>query len=499
MVEYMLRPFKPLVTFYLVMGFSAPFHNSIQASEPGLLRNALEECHQFKKWVVKNKYSVVCSKNYQHYNSKAYKKYDQGKDKFVRIGSFNSWNVGSDVSRFKDLKILAQLANQYDLLAAQELLPTVGKDKENNKKVLNYISQNPDQIKEAAKLYRLPGFLKILSELRKFDDSWALILSPIADGTQNSHHREHTGFFYRAKKVIPVANEHCSKRTDHKDGLPFACFPDLTSRFLGKVVRDVFSRRPFIANFKSGKFTFTAITSHTTFTSPANPEDMRKILRPSFGVEDYREIGKGVTKQNYARFAEIKIILDLMIEMKKRYRQKDIFYLGDMNVSQRNPYWKELIADKEFDLFGNVPTTMAMGYGTKGEANDLDHVLLNPQETNECAKANSHFKISRYKFTDGKIGALIRSKYLVRNSSGSAMTSIGRKRMEAVISSYRKKWKTLKTIKGGVIVPDTSKIEQNIELLKERIFKGQLKKETYYRFYKEIISDHYPIGFTCSR
>ena len=52
-------------------------------------------------------------------------------------------------------------------------------------------------------------------------------------------------------------------------------------------------------------------------------------------------------------------------------------------------------------------------------------------------------------------------------------------------------------IDDGEIVPQYEDIDRELEIFKRRIFDEQLSDFTYYKFYRELISDHYPIGITC--
>jgi len=67
-----------------------------------------------------------------------------------------------------------------------------------------------------------------------------------------------------------------------------------------------------------------------------------------------------------------------------------------------------------------------------------------------------------------------------------------------MMKNLEKKLNEVYTIKKGEIVKDNSKIALRLNYYKERVFMSQLRIRTFYRVYKEVISDHYPIKMTCS-
>ncbi len=529
-----------------------------------------EECSNNKIYLVDGEYDVDCGTLYQHYNSNSDKQYSQSsaiRSGKVRIGGFNLWHPGSQNSGYKDYKLIAKIINNSDIVGALELLPLVSLDAKNNREVVDAINEGPaelralkkelsqanrngdldkvqilkakitivtDTISKAPSLYRSPGYLKVLSELRKLDSSWSLILSPRGDSAKPTHVKELTGFYYRGRNVKPITNEHCQETYSNVTAKKYACFPNLRASFMGRETSHVFSRRPLLASFKSGNFDFSILTSHVVFTSPhpvEDREDMENILRPSFGVSDYKELGVGLDSTNYARFAEAKVLMELMQKLKKNYKEKDIMYVGDMNLTADNPYWSNLLKETgEHELLIDVETSLSLakensrGVPTNAMASNYDHFILPKNGFLNCRKNNDDYDTSRLKYLEGYVYDYISENYIVRSKRikdqdkeveqiypedeelGESMvssfdyqlTKTGERQMNKMLTKLKSELNKVYTIKKGEIVKDDSKIEQRLNYFRDRVFLSQLSNNTFYRVYKEIISDHYPISMNCN-
>lgn len=529
-----------------------------------------EECSNNKKFLINGEVDVECGSLYQHYNSSSYKQYSQSgatRNGKVRISGFNLWHPGSLNSGYKDYTLIAQIINKSDVVGALELLPLVSLDAKNNKEVIDILDEGPselrslkkdlneasrngnldkvqtlkakiaivsDTIDRAPSLYRAPGYLKVLEELRKLDSSWSLILSPRGDSAKPTHVKELTGFYYRARYVKPIANEHCQETYSRTSGKKYACFPNLRKSFMGRETTHVFSRRPLLASFKSGRFDFSILASHVVFTSPhpvEDKEDMENILKPSFGVTDYKELGVGLDSTNYARFAEAKIIMELMTKLKSKYREKDVMYVGDMNLNSDNPYWSNLLKETgNHELLIEVETSLSIakenyrGTPTNAMASNYDHFIVPKNSFANCRKENNDYDTSRLEYLSGDVYKYISDNYIVRSkrikslnkdleqiypddqiSEESSlvqfdyqMTKTGQRQMKRKVNALEAELNKVFTIKRGQIVKDDSKINQRLDYYRDRVFLSQLNNNTFYRVYKEIISDHYPIFMNCS-
>lgn len=296
---------------------------------------------------------------------------------------------------------------------------------------------------------------------------------------------------------------------------------------MGRDTRNVFSRRPFMANFESGNFDFTMLTSHVIFTSPDDEEKMESILQPSFGVSSYEDIGTGVTKQTYARVAETKVILEFMQKLEKFYYEEDIIYAGDMNLTSSNNFWPSLLEEfKGAVLFIDQPTTLSQprfhstGEPTNGTSNDYDHFIFRKKETHECLK-NGESTAEILPYYSGEVYSYIKKNYLIRDpaeivvndivdevlglngeeldneSSDYTMIPGAKSKIKIRADIYEKELRNLKTIKNNKIVWDDYRYEEKMEFHEKRVFMDQLRNRFYYRVYAELISDHLPISMSC--
>lgn len=415
-----------------------------------------EACEEITAFSVGNKFKVDCFHNYHHYNSEASQKYysetrarNAGK---VKMGSFNLWHPGTSKSGFKDYDLVAKVMNQWDIVAAQELLPIVGEDLRLNQLVLDFIKKGPElledkrqkisasrnlqerqrleqeledlisDLEQAPTLYRSPGYLKILEALRKLDPSWALMLSSRGEAAEAFHVHELVGYFYRASNVKPTVNTHCKEYKEQmKNGTPYACIPSFYENFMGRDTASVFSRRPFMASFESGSFNFTLLSSHVIFTSPRQPEKVQEIMRVAFNKPDYEDLGAGFNLATYARFAEVKLTLEFMQKFVNQYKNSNIIYMGDMNLESDNTFWPEVL--KEFDggqVFVDEATSMTQirfrsgGIPSNGVTSNYDHFLFSPKLTPQCVNKEGQSDAKAFNFYKSWVHDYIEKEYLVR-------------------------------------------------------------------------------------
>lgn len=488
-----------------------------------------ENCLNLKKIVIKERYSVECYTNYHHFNSdsvsKFYKK-SNGAGKYVEIGSFNLLHPGSRATVYKDYRIIAKIINGFDIVSGMELLPVVSGDEENNTNVAIFVKdlkakiaalENDtsneakaklkdlqDKLEQARDLYRQPAYLKLLDQLRALDPSWSLLLAPSGEAADERYTQELVGFFYRGSKVKPKINEHCQKFKKKSHGTSYACYPKLTKAWFGKSIRQVFSRRPFLGSFESGNFDFTILTSHIVFNSPSDPEGMARILMPSFGIKDYKKIGWGANKGNYARWAEMKIILEMMNKIRAESDEKDIIFLGDTNLESSNEQWPNVL--KSFPggkLFVDTPTTMSPkrflvdGSETNGVASDYDHVVMDMSETSECVKNNGELAPRVGNFLKGNIRKVIDQVYRYRIPGTNKIDTSREVERKKKIGQFTKVLKNTLTVKQDVIEIEETDIKGRVKNYDSRIFIQQLDDDNYYRYFREVISDHFPIYFSC--
>lgn len=532
-----------------------------------------QECLEVSKYAVGNLMKVKCYYNYHHYNTGAVKSFynrDEAiADGKVKIAEFNALHPGMSKTRYKDYKKVAQMINKWDVAALTELLPLLSGDLKHNQALVKFITKDAptkiskleaslaiqqakykttksarsktsaktkiDQmkaqltslradLKTAPKLYRDPGYLKILRELRKLKNGkeWALILSPRGEAAKKTDVQELVGYYYRASKVKPKVNQYCKDIRTLGKGTPVACIPNMGKEMLGETKRDIFSRRPFMSEFISGKFSFILLASHVVYNSPKNPALMSNILQKSFGVHHYKELGKGATSDNYARFAEVKVTLEFMESLRTKFSQKDVILLGDLNLEAQNPFWAKVLPSMPgANLYITEKTSMSesrynkKGEETNGVASNFDHFLFDPVHTDECVDKYGKVNTRVENFFEGVTGRYIKKLYKVRKERKyRGKYSKNNKKYKYLVTKfvtpYKKEEKVFLTIgtkklkvgsklvnvKG--LIKDTVKTNKYISSFYDRVLDSQLLDKTYYTYFKQLLSDHLPIVMDCS-
>lgn len=526
-----------------------------------------ERCEMIKMLIVADAYKVDCNNNYNHYGPTSKKQRATGP---LKIANYNLLHPGTSKALFKDYPLVAKIMNQYDVVSGLELLATVGRDEQNNKAVVSFLQEAPDLLKKlkelkaktkdqgklkefdvkieklqkdtnrAYDLYRAPGYLRVLHELKKLDPSWSLLLSPRGDSALIGSVEELVGFYYRANSVTPAINPHCQEVATEGSGSPVACFITLTEEYMGRDLVQHFARRPFMASFKSGKTVFTLVTSHMVFTYSGDEEAEKDLMQKTFGVNSHKELGTGINSANFARYAEVKNTLEFMDRYRKKYDDKKIMMMADMNLVSNNAFWPEVL--KAFPggelLIKEATTLSPTRYNSKkeetnGVANDYDHFILDKKAFPGCDEGKV------YNYYNEKIYNDIESRYVIRkevvglsNKSFDfapyvdleplvaeeepildgdippvddpatikleyPLTPAGQSKMDKFAAQFEKYLTGLQTVKKDEVVADDFQIKERLDGLKRRLFLRQLTNPFYYRFTQEVLSDHFPVVLTC--
>jgi hypothetical protein len=567
------------------------FADTLQ-EESFLLRSEMQaECNNNKKYLEKD-YNIQCELNYHHYNSTSYKKnYSKSEslsDEKVKIAEFNVLHPGMGKSRFKDFTRVAKIINQYDVVGVTELIPLVDSDLVNNNSVMEFLKHSPTVIKELTKeikslkqsiantsrstvtkkrrlalitkqriqlredlkdaksIYRAPGYLEILDALHslKGGETWSLILAPQGEGADTTPTPELVGYYYRSSKVKPKKNGYCEdlKKSGRNlgKGTPVACIVQMDSHDMGEDKRDVFARRPFLAEFISGRFSFTLLTSHVLFDEPNGTDMQQNILKKAFGVNSYldlKEFANGATKNKYARFAEVKMTLDFINNYLNIYGQnQDIIFMGDLNLEKVNPFWGHVLkswpgSSIYIDENTSVSNSRYKSDGTEtmASSSNYDHFIFNPKQTSECLLENSDklnggtyyfslgrpasyidrtFKVRNKRFIErGRFASLFADGYYEKNKTkydkvvkrfitpktigDSPILTINKKDI-----LHREGRKIHRLISEGIVV-DEKETQEYVERFIDRVLNSQFSNDTYYKFYAQLVSDHYPIYMSC--
>lgn len=504
------------------------FTNLAHAQLDGATESEIDTCRNLKVFLDGGVGEIECQTEYQIY-SKHVGNYDRSRVrkeyKDVRIGAFNLFKPGATQTEYKDYRLVAEAMNHWDVTAAVELTSNSGVNKKHNDAIIEYYTSRLAEIQSAGldmnevatknelalirEQYDFPGYIQLLKELQKLDPTWSLLLSGKQEGSENATVKELTGFYYRSSVVSLKSTPYCYDRYGKRGR--FGCLPELDTETFGRDVDGLFSRRPFIGTFESGNFDFTLLSTHVIHNTPSDEELQKKILKNVFGVDDYKDIGPGVTQLKYARFAEVRLMAEFVEYLKKNYYEQDYIILGDFNLESSNNYWETFFNDfKGLELKIEGATSMAVGKSlsdgtvTHGTKSNYDHFLFNPKTTSNCG-ADDSAKI--FNFVEGDFAAKVNRKYLVRSNakyySKEREEEIyrykagGREKVDFILDDYVHSIKNKLTVKSGKLVQRFD-IEESREEFYQRVFDTQLFDKTYYSFYKEVISDHLPIYMNCS-
>jgi hypothetical protein len=562
-----------LYILLLILSLPALAFNGPQMTDLEARQKYKAQCNQIKKYSIKKSMNVHCYLNYNHYNASAstkfYKRSKALRKQDVKIAEFNMYHPGMKKTRYKDYKKMAQLINKWDVVGATELLALLSDELTHNTNLVNFIenegpklieltnfkiknlkielskkssqeaksstkknlSKEQDlkkyykkEIKKAKGHYRKPGYLKILSELHKLRNGkdWALLLSPRGEAKESNHVQELVGYFYRTSVVKPKVNEYCKSVKRSAKGSPIACIAEMGKKILGSDKAHIFSRRPFMAEFISGKFSFILLTSHVVFNSSKDPVVKKNILSQVFGVDSEDELGIGITQDNYARFAEVKTTLDFMNKLRSKYSQKDLIYLGDLNLRADNRFWPKVLNSMPgIEIYNNLPSSISEkrynknGEETNGTANDYDHILLDPAETTECISKSGKVEVKVDNFYKGITGRYLKKLYEVRLPEKiDGDYSLNERKYDSLLEKFispitsgknitytlgRRKIKAggkYVTVKG--IIKDQKYMNKYIAEFSNRVLMNQLRDKSYYTYFTEVMSDHMPVVMKCS-
>jgi len=493
----------------------------------------LSTCLELKGFSLEKDFGEIeCLGQYHHYNSDATSSYysysEARKKKGIKIGSFNLYQSGSSRTEYKDYSVIAKIINNFDIVGAVELVSIIGVYKSHNEALVEYYKQElsnfqnavsegdeqkkfelSNKLKFIKEQYELPGYVKILKELRDLDPSWALLLTPNEEGSENATIKELGGFFYRSRFVKPVVNEYCAAAYS-LGSESYACYPKFDTSFYGKDVADLVSRRPFMASFRSGSFDFTSLAVHTIYNAPSDEEFRKRLTLAAFGVENYSEV-EGLKYDTYARFAELTHIIGFTEKLRKSFSEKDIIIMGDFNLESDEAYWKKLFSsNNKLDLKIHEPTSLALsrfksdGSESGGTSRNFDHFIIDKEFSVECEGKDS---AKVFNFLEGEIRNIIDSKFLVRSDESytDQETDLVMYKKAAgadqimldLEANYVERISEMYTVKRGEVVKRFD-IDEKLEDFRRKLFEPQLFERSYYRYMQETISDHIPVSLSCS-
>jgi hypothetical protein len=505
-----------------------PLPKSVQ-DDAEKIASIVDQCKKLKSYIIKNKYPVTCDPQYLLYGVSGKSVASKVKPN-IKIANYNLLHPGTSKTLFKDYALVAKVINTFDLVSAEEVLSMIGHDADVNADIDEYLStksDNSDLTQEVRSLYRLPGYLKILEELKKLDSSWSLLLSPRGDSALVGSVEEHVGFFFRSSLVSLKSNPYCEDNLKVKSSLEtFGCLVNFGIK--NKYV----SRRPFMATFQAATFKFTIVASHVVFNFSGDEEQMNALIKDVFGVDGLENVGGGVNSVNFARFAEVKLTLEFIKKYSLKYSDNKIIFSSDTNLNPDIEYWNTLMSlNNGLKLLINEPTTLSPQRFNKnneetfGVANSYDHFVLNKKFFNNCDDGKV------YNYLQSPVGKFIEDNYLIRKAvpfnkvsnyelskdeykdlfDGEPppeeseptkldypLTKAAETKIKTFSLNFENFLKSQKTVKNDQIVVDSFQIPERIDGLKNRLFLKQLTNSFFYRVYQELLSDHLPAYITCT-
>lgn len=347
--------------------------------------------------------AITCDDKYHHYLSN--QTTPSKNTSRLQIASWNLFNLGFYKQRFKNIALLAELADRqgWDVIAATEIFPL-------DSKLVNSNSW--------------PGAIQLLQELRKLDPSWSLIISPYGLGSEGSSTVELGGVYYKSSRLRAVSTESCDALACIIK-LPTHLYPGLSDEMLGELV----SREPFIASFQTldNKFDFSLMPFHARFRQTKVSKVMdsiigvkrnsdgnitfergmffdiddvlgkeradvfRKKLTSEAGSHGQQTEARDSIKELLSRYAELSAIGRFIHNIKSNQKEQDIIWAGDFNLEynlRRFNDWDIVLLKNELKGAKVLVDELTSLSDKERLASNYDHFILNPQDTAEC-KENS--------------------------------------------------------------------------------------------------------------
>ncbi len=452
--------------------------------DPNAIPNGpYDDCDQRALFEMNDRFTWVCTDNYVHiYPTKAVVQKNSQK---IKIGSFNVYHLGDDQSRLKDFNAMAIIMNKWDLVGVTELMPLPTAYADENRKLREVMKENQQKIPSNWRVIE-PGYYKLLKELQTKDSSWSLIFQPMPEGEGSTG--ELAGFFYRSSRVQLNMWNYCpqtglaDKINPNIMGLNFGCLAQVSPN-----QAKLMSRRAFIAKFKSGKFDFVSVVSHTRFRPASAPDqvDQQKEICSRYPAK----ADCAISKDKVGRFYEIKAVADQFPFLEAF--EKDVLYMGDFNLdystNNQNAWNASIAAAQGYAVYQHENTSLSLPM--EKLANSYDHFVLKAEALKECDLSSIH----AYDFT--KIGTpevdseLKRLSYLLNPGY--------HKKTERVQTAFLDQQIRLERVKNqyrarGLTAEEKAKLAQEIKRSTVRL------QNNKFWVLREYLSDHVPIEMTCN-
>lgn len=326
--------------------------------------------------------SSECNTQFVHFYPQASRRPIVG-DQALRVASFNVFNLGNNQVTMKNTELVAQIINQWDIVAVQELLPLNAFWFDHNKRIYQALQEKNKNLLELAKLRsdlqnpvaKLPGYLELLVELRRLDSSWALILQGEPEGSANG--AEMSGFFYRQNKTQIKELPYCAKESVYDERTGRVARPMGCSTFVPENLRPLVSRTAFVAHFEAGGFDFVGLSIHVRF-NPDQDSANRKAQEDELCSKERRTNTSACNpnRQEVGRFFEVMMVADQLAELEKYTKSGQAIFMGDFNLELKKvELWRRAMHKAPgYDVYQKEKTTLSVPGNRL--ASNYDHFII---------------------------------------------------------------------------------------------------------------------------
>lgn len=437
----------------------------------------------------------VCTPNYVHYFPRVDTKTEKNTQvsaptvKSIKIGSFNMFHLGDDQTPLKNMKLMASVIDNWDVVGAQELMPLPKDWSVANRQIDELLTDEKGQLKTFPYqdwIVVKPGYLQLLEALRERDKSWALIMQATAEGEGNTG--EMAGFFYRSSRVKLKELSYCPKdqSADIRGNFPqqnFGC-----GLQVHPADRALMSRLPFVAYFQAGGFDFVGITAHLRFHAAMDAGDLAEQKKAV--CESALNSKCKIQKDHVGRFFETLATAKEMSEISKI--DDDVIFMGDFNLEMKKnnvSLWKAALRPAAgVSVYQAEKTTLSLN--NSGLASNYDHFVFNQKNTPEC-KSNS-IRNFNYILPDKKSKDLVEMSELISKYSQADL--------QQNFVSEKKKFLD-RMIKPNKATNPTAprQLNEKEKTLIVNKYEKALDRLNQYKIGPafEMLSDHIPVEMTC--
>lgn len=450
----------------------------------------LEECHKNKnRYEFLKNYKIECEKDYILYEALNVQTVPQRE---IQIGSFNIMRIAQSQSRFKKYDMVAEIMNQWDLVAVVEIMSTPSREivaNQQTDEVLKQFEQNKNQYTDAEKseyreaieeTYWMSRYLVLLKELRKLDPSWSLIMS--AEGTGEGGAPEYAGFYYRSSAVKNTPAFYCAGAK--------GCSAKIDDK-------DIVSRLPFVSEFSVNQQKFLAVALHLRFRPACQNETSTQCKVYSTKAKEILKELEEFPEDDQNRFVELFELQQSVVQEKTK---TEVLIMGDFNLEYKkknHKAWRSVLDNEKLVVLNEAKTSISALKGIDSGKN-YDHFIFDPsgdvlQKCSTASAKDFNFVLD-LDTPKTDIPALKElSQFLdQRNDDSDVLVDLFKTQTE-------RRRKVTSCQRDGCEVESffaREDVQKEVSDYRKRVAPGDSKRP--YAVYHELISDHIPIQITCN-